>query len=60
MTHSDVIIGHVVTSLVKLYQEAPFKGRGLVLLVTIGKLYVLRTAPDNAHCSMTLLFVYQN
>ena len=27
MTHSDVIIGHVVTSLVKLYQEAPFKGR---------------------------------
>ena len=23
MTHSDVIIGHVVTSSVKLYQEAP-------------------------------------
>ena len=25
MTHSDVIIGHVVTSSVKLHQEAPYK-----------------------------------
>ena len=25
MTHSDVIIGHVVTSSVELYQEAPNK-----------------------------------
>ena len=24
MTHSDVITGHVVTSSVKLHQEAPF------------------------------------
>ena len=29
-------------------------------IVTIGNLNVLRTAPDNAQCSMTLLFVHQN
>ena len=38
MTHSDVIIGHVITSSVKLHQEAPLltlKGIILVYLQTL-------------------------
>ena len=33
MTHSDVIIGHAVTSLVKLHQEAP-----LAMIITLRRL----------------------
>ena len=46
MTHSDVIIGHVVTLSVKLYQEAPMFRHILYKLTFLKRRFILAILQD--------------